>query len=810
MLTGLPTLLGWDYHVKQRGNPESEIETRKNVVRTIYSHTEAGARDRATSSATGVGYVYVGPARAQDVPAGGPAEVPDEPAAVPARVREPRGPDLPRRGRARRRTCSFPSQETLPQSYGLRAARRRAGGEARGGRRGLGRSPLGEAPRAARRRRRRTRPRLGRGFRQLAPARLRPRGGSLGGWGGRGSGEFGFRELCGVAIARRRPLRRGHLERTRPRVHRRRPPARLGRRALRPARHRRRPERTGLGHGHRKPPGRQLRPAPRRSAHRRKEGRKTGRVREPHRDRGVAPAARSTSPTRETAGSRSCSRTAPSPACSRSRAGAKTWSPASPSTPTARSGPPIPATASVLALDPAGEVKTRDLHGRERAQARKPDGARNRRERPYPLRRQLGLEHGLEDSTGGRGGSRRSARQGGDALNETAAAELADGRRRISGRLAAALLLFAALAVASRFWALGDRPLHHDESIHAYQSWTLSRGGDWRYDPAYHGPFLYYLNALVYKLFGATDATARLAPAFFGLILIAFAFPLARWIGRKAAAAYAIFVLLTAHYLYFSRFIREDLYSLVFTLGTIVAFQRFLETDRARWLLGSAACFAFAGVTKENAYMTGVLFVAYGLWCLVRTAPSPAGPEARRRRGGRLTRWTLARIAPVVSAGLLFLVIWAAMYTAFGKYPGRLAGDPQGRQVLDGPARHRADPGAVVVLLPAARRLRHRDRRRGALRVSPARLALRPSAPDGPRGASPLRRVRRSPRVEARHRRPRAARRARPVSSSRSCSPAGSGSRRRSPSSRPSSSSSRSGPSARSPSTPGPARKCPG
>ena len=254
-------------------------------------------------------------------------------------------------------------------------------------------------------------------------------------------------------------------------------------------------------------------------------------------------------------------------------------------------------------------------------------------------------------------------------MSASAPAVTAGERRRISGRLAAALLLFAALAIVSRYWALGDRPLHHDESIHAYQSWTLSRGGDWRYDPAYHGPFLYYMNALVYKIFGATDATARVAPAFFGLILIALAFPLARWIGRKAAAAYAVFVLLSAHYLYFSRFIREDLYSLVFTLGTIVAFQRFLETDRARWLLGSAACFAFAGVTKENAYMTGVLFVTYGLWCLVRTAPSPAGPKP----GAALAaawRWTAPRIAPILSAGILFLVIWAAMYTAFGKYPG--------------------------------------------------------------------------------------------------------------------------------------------
>jgi len=237
---------------------------------------------------------------------------------------------------------------------------------------------------------------------------------------------------------------------------------------------------------------------------------------------------------------------------------------------------------------------------------------------------------------------------------------------------AGALLFIAILGIAAgltRFWALGARPLHHDESIHAYQSWTLSRGGDWRYDPAYHGPFLYYVNALVYKVFGASDFTARLMPAIFGLILIGFAWPLRRWIGKPGAAVYAVLVLTSAHFTYFSRFIREDLYSLVFTLGTILAFQRFLETDRSKWLMLSAASFALAGVTKENAYMTGVLFVAYGLWCLVRGLGSPEGPPPRTAFTDGIA-WTFRHIVPILSAGILFLVIWATMYTAFGKYPG--------------------------------------------------------------------------------------------------------------------------------------------
>ncbi len=117
---------------------------------------------------------------------------------------------------------------------------------------------------------------------------------------------------------------------------------------------------------------------------------------------------------------------------------------------------------------------------------------------------------------------------------------------------------------------------------------------------------------------------------------------------------------------YFSRFIREDLYSLVFTLGTILAFRRFLETDRARWLTGAAVAFALAGVTKENAYMTGVLFVAFGLWAFALAARAE-GPAAAWKK---TWSWTLAHLGALVTAGIVFLSIWALFYSAFGRYPG--------------------------------------------------------------------------------------------------------------------------------------------
>jgi len=57
-------------------------------------------------------------------------------------------------------------------------------------------------------------------------------------------------------------------------------------------------------------------------------------------------------------------------------------------------------------------------------------------------------------------------------------------------------LVFVALAVlaaALRFAALGARPMHADEAVHADKLGSLVEGRGYAYDPAeYHGPTLYY------------------------------------------------------------------------------------------------------------------------------------------------------------------------------------------------------------------------------------------------------------------------------------------------------------------------------
>src|SRR3954452_800237 len=128
-----------------------------------------------------------------------------------------------------------------------------------------------------------------------------------------------------------------------------------------------------------------------------------------------------------------------------------------------------------------------------------------------------------------------------------------------------------AVALALRLIDLGDRPFHHDESQDAYFAWTPgNRGGDFHYQPILHGPFRFYLIAAVFKVFGDSDFTARLAPALMGTLIVGMPYLLRRQIGRVAAFAAALAFAVGPTFLYFSRFSREDIYFAAITFGLLV------------------------------------------------------------------------------------------------------------------------------------------------------------------------------------------------------------------------------------------------
>ena len=172
----------------------------------------------------------------------------------------------------------------------------------------------------------------------------------------------------------------------------------------------------------------------------------------------------------------------------------------------------------------------------------------------------------------------------------------------------AAYAVLFVLALIVHLWGLGDRALHHDETLHAYFSWLLFKGDGLLHDPLLHGPFLYNIVAFTYMLFGDTDATARLSVALFGSALVVMPYLVRRELGRGAALAAAVYLLISPAFLYVGRFIRHDMFAVVFELLTFISIVRYASTRQARWLYIGAVAMGLMCTTMETFYLYSAIF----------------------------------------------------------------------------------------------------------------------------------------------------------------------------------------------------------
>lgn len=186
----------------------------------------------------------------------------------------------------------------------------------------------------------------------------------------------------------------------------------------------------------------------------------------------------------------------------------------------------------------------------------------------------------------------------------------------------AAYLSLGLLALFAHLWMLGDRALHHDETLHASYSWFLFVGRGYIHDPLLHGPLLYHLGALSYFLFGDNDFTARLSAALAGTALTLTPYLIRREIGRPAALIAAGYLLVSPVTLYVGRFFRHDIYSVLCEALVFAAIVRYASTRSPRWLLIGAAAFGLMSVNQETSYLytliMGVPLIALFLWRVYR------------------------------------------------------------------------------------------------------------------------------------------------------------------------------------------------
>jgi predicted membrane-bound mannosyltransferase/streptogramin lyase len=209
------------------------------------------------------------------------------------------------------------------------------------------------------------------------------------------------------------------------------------------------------------------------------------------------------------------------------------------------------------------------------------------------------------------------------------------------------LTVLLILLVLSRFVNLDYQGFHHDESIHCKHSWDIvnsSRGpASYRYDPVYHGPFLYHFGALYHyfaqpekeparqgaqsdafyhHLLPDSDSVARMPYATVGLLLVAVFLLWGRRFGWGTCLLLMGLLTLSPILDYFSRFARNDVYQTAWLAGTIATGTLYLQTRRIRYLTVASLFLALSYCTKENSYVNNFslcsFLILWGLWRVVR------------------------------------------------------------------------------------------------------------------------------------------------------------------------------------------------
>jgi predicted membrane-bound mannosyltransferase len=230
------------------------------------------------------------------------------------------------------------------------------------------------------------------------------------------------------------------------------------------------------------------------------------------------------------------------------------------------------------------------------------------------------------------------------------------------------IVLFAALL---RLWDLDTRAFHHDESLHAYYSWVLSDQGSYEHNPLMHGTFLFVATGMVFSVFGASDVTARLLPALTGIAVVAVPLLLfRRELGEWGARIAAVLLAVSPGMLYFSRFARNDIYMVLWTLLLAWSLWRFLESPRPRYAYVAAVVLATSFATKELTYLILLVFMSYLFLRVIsdvsvtRTPSVEAWPRATigafttaARGFWRLIKTPLKRWPPAAAFFLLLLTL---------------------------------------------------------------------------------------------------------------------------------------------------------
>ena len=220
--------------------------------------------------------------------------------------------------------------------------------------------------------------------------------------------------------------------------------------------------------------------------------------------------------------------------------------------------------------------------------------------------------------------------------------------------------LLGLIALGLRLWDLGRRPLPAAESAIAWQSWLALQGQP--YDLSGQPPLLVFGNVVVFLLFGASDAWARLLPALAGSLLAVLPWFLRRELGRVGALAAAAVLTFSPTLLFFSRSLDGSIVAAAGALLLVICFLRYRQAAQIRYVYVGAIALALMLLSGPNAY--GVLFI-FGLYLLGVWLLSARG-KANDKRSGIILPPSADLGRAAIVGGAVFVLVATGLLTNLG------------------------------------------------------------------------------------------------------------------------------------------------
>ena len=212
-------------------------------------------------------------------------------------------------------------------------------------------------------------------------------------------------------------------------------------------------------------------------------------------------------------------------------------------------------------------------------------------------------------------------------------------------------------AIVSRFVFLGDKPLHHDEGMLSYFAWRLSHFKDYTYTPQIHSPILFYVEAVLYLVFGVSDKISKVGPALFGVALVSIPLFFHKLLSKRIAIFVSLGFLISPIFLYYSRFLVHTSMAVVFWLLFILTLYQYVKKQTATTLYLSFMFLSLAFGTSETSY---ILMAIFGLFVVASfmVFPRKAKPYCKNLWGIFIKNYL-----DFITGALIFILVWAALYS---------------------------------------------------------------------------------------------------------------------------------------------------